>query len=263
MNKNILILGEGFLSKGIKKNISKKFRLFIIGRKKINFFLSNKNKFLDLINKSKISIIINCIGNTRKNLDFDEYVDSNIKIPIKFLNIITNTKLIFINFASQDEDKVKDYFENKLLPKNNHINYALSKSILTRILKKNVFNNYIMNLKIPIIYGFDAPKHMLFGEALEMQSLNKHFVINNPNYLNNFIHIGELVKILELLLDSRKFIKKYYYDVISNNKPQKVYDFIKCHFPEIKIKLKIQLKKKKIKNQTLVTKNKSIINFFK
>lgn len=263
MSNNIIILGNGFLGKGIKKNISKKFKVIVIGRKKISFFLTNPKKFLELIKKNNISVIFNCIGDTRKNLDFSDYIDSNIKIPTKILEIISKTNLTFINFSSQDEDKVKHYFEKKLSPNDNSSNYAISKSIFTKILEKNLFDNYVMNLKIPIIYGHDSPKHMLYGEALEMYSLNKNFIINNPNYLNNFIHIKELVKILELLLNTYILKKKYYYDVISDNKPQKVYDFITNHFPKIKVKMNLNSNKNKIKNYTLITKNKLIINFFK
>lgn len=239
------------------------FKTIIIKRKKINFFLLNSNKFLDFINEHKIAVIINCIGESRKNLDFSKYIESNIKIPTKILSIISNKKIVFINFSSQDEDKVDKFFEERIFPKNNKSNYAISKSILTKILQKNIFNNYIMNLKIPVIYGDNAPKHMLYGEALEKYSLNKYFFIKNPYYLNNFINIKVLVKILELLLVKQSFKKKYYYDIVSNNKPETVHSFITFHFPKIKIKMNLSYDKKNMNNSTLITKNNSIMKFFK
>ena len=239
------------------------FKTIIIKRKKINFFLLNSNKFLDFINEHKIAVIINCIGESRKNLDFSKYIESNIKIPTKILSIISNKKIAFINFSSQDEDKVDQFFEERIFPKNNKSNYAISKSIFTKILQKNIFNNYIMNLKIPVIYGDNAPKHMLYGEAVEKYSLNKYFFIKNPYYLNNFINIKVLVKILELLLVKQSFKKKYYYDIVSNNRPETVHSFITFHFPNIKIKMNSSYNKKNMDNRTLITQNNSIMKFFK
>ena len=88
---------------------------------------------------------------------------TNIKIPTKILKIIKNKKIVFVNFASQDEDSVIKFFENENYPENSKFNYAISKYIFTIILKNNFFNNYILNLKIPIIFGYKSPKHMLYN----------------------------------------------------------------------------------------------------
>ena len=263
MSHNILILGDGFLGDGIKSYLNTNYNLNVINKKKINLFLSDSKKFLQYIDKHKIKIIFNCIGNSKKNLDFSEYIEPNIKVPLKILHILANKKITFINFSSQDEDKVDQYFEKKIFPKGNIYNYAISKFIFTKIIKANFYNNYIINFKIPVIYGPNSPKHMLYGEAIEKYSQNKFFLIKNPNYLNNFIHINELVRVIEILLDKKIFKNKYYYETISNNKPQTVYDFISINLPNIKIKLSQKMKKKAILNSTLKTKNKSIIKFFK
>lgn len=260
--KNILILGDGFLGNGVFKNLSQQFNKKIFNRKKIIFYLKNEDKFIKYILKTKIKFIINCIGNTKKNLDLSEYIEPNIKIPTKILKIIKNKKIVFVNFASQDEDSVIKFFENKNYPENSKFNYAISKYIFTIILKNNLFNNYILNLKIPIIFGYKSPKHMLYGEAEEKNYYNKYFTIKNPNFYNNFIFMGDFVKLVENYLKIYK-PKKYRFDIISNNKPQKVYDFIKLHFPDLKIKLKSKLKQKIKINKTLKTKNKFIINYFK
>ena len=263
LSHNILIIGDGFLGNGIKSYLNTDFNIVVINKKKIKLFLSKSKIFLQYIEKHKIKIIFNCIGNSKKNLDFNEYIEPNIKVPLKILSILANKKITFINFSSQDEDKVDKYFEKKIFPRGNIYNYAISKSIFTKILKKNFYNNFIINFKIPVIYGPNSPKHMLYGESIEKDYQNKFFLIKNPNYLNNFIHINELARVIEILLDKKIFKNKYYYEIISNNKPQTVYDFISTNLPNIKIKLSQKIKKNAILNSTLITKNKSIIKFFK
>lgn len=262
MKYNVLILGSGFLGSGIKNNISKKFKTKIINKNKIHHFIKNSNKFSEFLIKSKINIIFNCIGDTRKNMSFKNYINPNIKIPLKILHLISKTNITFINFSSQDEDKVKSIFKKKLFPEYNNYNYAISKYIFTMILKKNLFENYIINLTIPIIYGKKSPKHMLYGEAEECFKRGKKFVIKNPSFLNNFISMQDFVNIIELLILNLLYKKKYCHNVISNNKPQTVRDFVLSKFPNIKIDNKIK-KKISVKNKTLITKNKLIIDYFK
>ena len=262
-NHNILILGDGFLGSGIKSYLNNEFNLIVINRKKINSLLSSPKIFLQYINRHKIKIIFNCIGNSKKCLDFNDYIEPNIKVPLKILYILSNKKVTFINFSSQDEAKVDKYFEKKKSPRGNIYNYAISKSIFTRILKENFYNNYIINFRIPVIYGSNSPNHMLYGDALEKYTLNKFFLIKNPNYLNNFIHIHELVRVIKILLGKKIFKKKYYYEIISNNKPQTVYDFISTNLPKVKIKVSKKIKENITPNSTLITKNKTIIKFFK
>ena len=260
---NSLILGDGFLGKGILKFLPNKNKLITLNRNKLVNLIKNESKFLDLIKKKNIKIIINCIGNTKKNLDFNDYIYPNIKIPILILNIKKNKKITFINFASQDEDKVEKYFQSKEITKSNKFNYAVSKNICTKLLQNNYNNNFIMNLKIPIIYGELSPKHMLFGEAEYCNNLNIQFKINNPYYLNNFISIKDLSNILGILINKNLFKKKYYYTEISNNKPETVINFIKNHFPNLKIKLPKNHITKFKDNKTLITNNRVIINYFK
>ena len=260
---NLLILGDGFLGKGIFNYLSKNKNVTIIKRKKLVNLIKSEIKFLDLLKKKNTKIIINCIGNTKKDLDFNSYVNPNIKIPILILNIIKKKKITFINFASQDEDKVEKYFQSKEITISNKLNYAVSKNICTKLLQNNYNNNFIMNLKIPIIYGEYSPVHMLYGEAEQCHKLNKQFKINNPHYLNNFISVRDLSNIIEILIDKNLFKKKYFYADISNNKPEKVINFIKKHFPYLKIILPKKYIGKFQNNKTHTTTNKIIINYFK
>ena len=70
----------------------------------------NYNKYLEkFIIKNGINLIINCVGQTYKNLDLYEYVYPNIILPLKILRWIEGKKILFIHFSSTEEILINSY----------------------------------------------------------------------------------------------------------------------------------------------------------
>ena len=250
----ILILGNGYLSRSIKKFCKDETKIFI--HKKNTYMKKNYNKYLEkFIIKNGINLIINCVGQTYKNLDLYEYVYPNIILPLKILRWIEGKKILFIHFSSTDEILINSYFISKLRPPKN-LNYGLSKKIISLLLKKNK-NNYIYELMLPSIYGGNFKSKNLYGN---LTNKSKTYV-KYPNNITNFINVSDFNNIFWLLISKYNFKKRYKFDYISNNKPKSVKNFI---IDEGLYKFAtFNSNQKKIIDNSIYSNNKNIKDYFK
>lgn len=215
----ILILGNGYLSKSIKIFCKDHTKLYI--HKKNIYMKKNYEKFLEqFIIKNQINLVINCVGQTSKKLELNEYLYPNIVLPLKILRCIENKKILFIHFSSTEELLIDNYLKSKLRPPQN-LYYGLSKKIISLLLKKNK-NNYIYEIMLPSIYGGDVESKNLYGNLIHKNNT----YINKPNNITNFIKISDFNNLLWLLISKYNFKKRYVFDYLSDNNPLSVKKFI-------------------------------------
>ncbi len=195
MNKNILILGKGFIGERLQKELNCK-----IDGSMINCF-SGAEK---LVKKYSPKIIINCVGITgRRNVDDcelekDATILANSFVPIILAEIClrNNVKLVHISSGcifNYDYEKDKPIKENsqdyffKLF-------YSRSKIYAERPLEALArdYNILITRIRIPLLNAKD-PKNVLdklikYGKVID--------IANSVTYIPDFIRaVKHLIKI--------------------------------------------------------------------
>jgi len=257
-NTKVLTLGNGYLSKSIEKNFPFKKNYYTHSKKKIlsKTYFSSLEKFIE---EKKIKIIINCIGNTSKNQNFDSYYIPNILLPLKILDLIKNKKILFVNFSSTDETIIKNFLKDQVPPPKEY-NYGLSKKILSIIIK-NKTNNYILNIILPVVYGNSIKTKNLYNSIISNNRNRKITFIKFPSNISNFIKITDFCNLLWILINNYNYSKRYLFESISDNNPITVKNFVLKNFK--KKYLRFNNRQEKVLNKSITSNNKLVVNYFK
>lgn len=219
-----------------KKRIAvlKKFNNFSFKRVDINSFTQIENIF----KKKKFDYVFNLAAQAgvRYSIEYPrKYIDTNIK---GFFNVIEcakkfKIKRLFyassssvygenINFPLSEKEKIK--------PKNI---YALSKKINEEIslIYKNFYNVRSTGLRFFTVYGEWGRPDMMMLKYISSYYKKKSFeLFNYGNHHRDFTYIGDVVKILEILLLKHSKLPPHEILNICSNKPlnlKKVISFMR------------------------------------
>ena len=188
MKKKILILGSsGYIGKKLSVKFKKKFIIFNSINKK-NTFVEVK-KFLI---KNKIKYIINLINNNRQGIKMIRY-NKNL------LNIIKNQDIKIIFFSTSliygltnkpvnEQAKIKPFDD-----------YTRNKSNIEKLYKNSKTNYKIVRLSN--VYDDEFKKKGIFENLINcVKKKNIYIKFNNLEIYRNFIHINDVVNMLEKLI---------------------------------------------------------------
>jgi len=195
MNKNILILGKGFIGEGLQRELNCQ-----IDESIINCF-SDAEK---LIKKYKPKIIINCIGITGSRyvddceLEKDATLLANSFVPVMLAEaaLRSNIKLIHIgsgcifNFNHNKDKPLKESSQNYYFD----LFYSRSKIYAERAIEvlSKKYNILITRIRIPLL-NTKHPKNILDKLIKYKQIID---VSNSVTYIPDFIKaIKHLIKI--------------------------------------------------------------------
>ena len=229
--------------------ILKKYKNFKF--KKIDICINKKVESIFKLNKFDFIFHFAAQAGVRYSIDYPrKYIDANIN---GFFNIIENSKKfnvrrLFYASSSSVYGENKNYPLNekeKILPKNM---YALSKKINEEI--SFIYNNYyklkLIGLRFFTVYGEWGRPDMMMLRFISSFYNNKTFkLFNYGNHQRDFTYIGDVVKIMELLLKNQKKLNENdVYNICSNNPINliKIINFMKKNGINPKIK-KISLQK--------------------
>jgi len=195
MNKNVLILGKGFIGERLQKELNCEIDASII------------KSFKDadrLVKKYKPRIIINCIGITGKHnvddceLDKDQTLLGNSFVPIMLaeLAVRNNIKLVHIssgcifNFNYQKDSPIEEASQNYFFK----LFYSRSKIYAEKALETLArdYNILIARIRIPLLNA-KHPKNIL-DKLIKYKKIID--VPNSVTYIPDFIQaIKYLIKI--------------------------------------------------------------------
>ena len=188
MKKKILILGSsGFIGKKLSVKFKKKFIIFDSINKK-NTFVKVK-KFLI---KNKIKYIINLVNNNCQGIKMIRY-NKNL------LNIIKNQDIKIIFFSTSliyglTNKPVNE--QAKIKPFND---YTRNKSNIEKLYKNSKTNYKIIRLSN--VYDDEFKKKGIFENLINcVKKKNIYIKFNNLEIYRNFIHINDVVNMLEKLI---------------------------------------------------------------
>ena len=203
----ILILGSsGRLGNLLYKSFKSKHQVFNNGLKKRKYDISNFNRIQKLL-KNNLDLIINCSGDTnienceknklklaKQENSFRKFISLANKKKIKFIQISTDHMYDNPNFNKSSNEKTKPkinnyYTKNKIALEN----IALKKNAL--ILRTNFFS-------------FTMKKHLV-SNLLKNVEMHKSINLAYDQYFSP-LNIFTLVKILETIIDQRKFFSGIY-----------------------------------------------------
>ena len=228
---------------GLKKKrlkILKKYKNFKFYKIDIN----NQNKLEKIFKKNKIDFVLNLAAQAGVRYSIDhprKYIDTNI---LGFYNILENStkyKIKRLFYASSSSV----YGENNNFPlrEDENVNpkniYGLSKKVNEEV--SQIFNKYYSlkctGLRFFTVFGEWGRPDMMMMKYINAHFKKKTFQLNNfGKHIRDFTYVGDVVKILYLLIKNHKKLKSADVLNICSNKPVKLNKIIKL------------MKKKNIKN---------------
>ena len=263
MKKKNLILGSsGFIGKKLSVKLKKKFIIFNSINKKDSF-----EKIKKFLIKNKIKYIINLVNNNRQKIKMIKYNTNLLNIikshDIKIILFSTSLIYGFTNKPSDERAKIKPFN-----------NYTRNKSSIERLYKNSKMNYKIIRLSN--VYEDEFKKKGIFKNLINcVKKKNIYIKFNNLKIYRNFIHIDNVVNMLENLIlnydtieekiinfggENLKlkniitlFNKKFRTKVMVKINKNKIYD------PSVKINSK--LSNKLFKNKKLTTLNATLNKF--
>tara|TARA_B100001057_G_scaffold501302_1_gene623609 strand:+ start:26661 stop:27620 length:960 start_codon:yes stop_codon:yes gene_type:complete len=237
-NTKYKIIGVDNLNNYYDVNLKKK-RLSILRKfKNFSFIkadLNNKSIIEKIFKKNKFDFVFNLAAQAGVRYSINhpsKYIDSNI---VGYFNIIENCKKFKIKrlfYASSSSV----YGENtnfplkeseKIYPKNM---YGLSKKINEEM--SNIYNHYyglkVTGLRFFTVYGEWGRPDMMMLKYIDSYFSKKVFKLYNyGNHTRDFTYIGDVVKILELLIKKHKKLSNFDILNICSNKPVNLNEIIK------------------------------------
>ena len=188
MKKKILILGSsGYIGKKLSIKFKKRFIIFNS--------INKKNKFVKVkkfLIKNKIKYIINLVNNNRQGIRMIRY-NKNL------LNIIKNQDIKIIFFSTSliygltnkpvnEQAKIKPFDD-----------YTRNKSNIEKLYKNSKINYKIIRLSN--VYDDEFKKKGIFENLINcVKKKNIYIKFNNLEIYRNFIHINDVVNMLEKLM---------------------------------------------------------------
>ena len=282
-NKKIKVIGIDNLNDYYDPKI-KRTRLGLLKKNKNFKFLKidicNNKKVEQIFKKNKFNFVFHFAAQAGVRYSIKhprKYLDANIN---GFYNIIENSnknniKRLFYASSSSVYGENKNYPLNekeKILPKNM---YALSKKINEEI--SSIFNNYyklkLTGLRFFTVYGeWGRPDMMMLQFISSFYNKKEFKLFNYGNHERDFTYIGDVVKILDLLLKNNSRLKENDVYNICSNRPinlLKIINFMKKNGINPKIK-KVSMQQADIlkthgdnKKILSITKFKNFINWQK
>ncbi len=249
-NKKIKVIGIDNLNNYYDPKI-KRARLRLLKKNKNFKFLKtdicNKKKVDQIFKKNKFDFVFHFAAQAgvRYSIKYPrKYLDANIN---GFYNIIessnkNNIKRLFYASSSSVYGENKNYPLNekeRILPKNM---YALSKKINEEI--SSIYNNYyklkLTGLRFFTVYGeWGRPDMMMLQFISSFYNKKEFKLFNYGNHERDFTYIGDVIKILDLLLKNQKKLKGNDVYNICSNRPInliKIINFMKKNGINPKIK---------------------------
>ena len=229
-NNNFEIFGIDNLNNYYDVNL-KTARLKILKNYKKFYFkkidINNNYEVEKLFKKYKFDFVFNLAAQAgvRYSIEFPrKYLDTNIN---GFFNIIENStkyKVKRLFYASSSsvygENKNFPLKENeKITPKNM---YALTKKINEEI--STIYNNYyklkVTGLRFFTVYGeWGRPDMMILKYIGAFYKKEEFKLFNFGNHERDFTYIGDVVKILDILIKKHNKLKNHEIFNICSNKP--------------------------------------------
>ena len=219
---------------GLKKKrlkILKKYKNFKFYKIDIN----NQNKLEKIFKKNKIDFVLNLAAQAGVRYSIDhprKYIDTNI---LGFYNILENStkyKIKRLFYASSSSV----YGENNNFPlrEDENVNpkniYGLSKKVNEEV--SQIFNKYYSlkctGLRFFTVFGEWGRPDMMMMKYINSHFKKKTFQLNNfGKHIRDFTYVGDVVKILYLLIKNHKKLKSADVLNICSNKPVKLNKIIK------------------------------------
>ena len=219
---------------GLKKKrlkILKKYKNFKFYKIDIN----NQNKLEKIFKKNKIDFVLNLAAQAGVRYSIDhprKYIDTNI---FGFYNILENStkyKIKRLFYASSSSV----YGENNNFPlrEDENVNpkniYGLSKKVNEEV--SQIFNKYYSlkctGLRFFTVFGEWGRPDMMMMKYINAHFKKKTFQLNNfGKHIRDFTYVGDVVKILYLLIKNHKKLKSADVLNICSNKPVKLNKIIK------------------------------------
>ncbi len=203
-NKIIILGSNGFISRNLIKNLSKK-KVKHIGINRTNCNLENKSSIKILkkiINKNDIIVFIAANAPVKNS----KMLYSNIKICENICNAIGSTKLTKLIYVSSDAvymDTKKKINENSICQSDNlHgvMHYTREQMLI------NTIKSPICIVRPTLVYGLDDPHNgygpnSFFRNAIKDQDIK---LFGNGEELRDHINIDEVTNILTQIVKSKK-----------------------------------------------------------
>ncbi len=254
-NENILITGgNGFIASELI-NFLKKKKIFIITKKKITKkYKKHKNYICDLTNKKQTFLVIKKIKPkfvyhlawhgipkfNKSNFIMNKRITNNL---IYALNKIDCKKIIVsgscLEYGTSGISKKENANINKI---DNELGIQKNKirNIFQKKLRKDI---KLIWARIFYVYGKNSRAgSLLHSIRLARLENRKDFFINNPNNLNDFIFIKDVITALDFIKQKQNISSIIN---ICNEKLISNYDFVKKYFMRKKHKIDIKFMNKK------------------
>tara|TARA_B110001452_G_C15241025_1_gene429667 strand:- start:5795 stop:6655 length:861 start_codon:yes stop_codon:yes gene_type:complete len=202
----LFIGGNGFLGKtlvnsfkSIENSISnsllygvKSYPKKTIDNSLDHYFLTDLNE-LELLSKINIDIVINTAVLYGRN-DDQKLWETNVKMPLKLIEVIKNPDCLFINFGS---------FYTKHLDYVKLQNYRDSKIALREGLKKLEKRKTVL-LHLEHIYGNYDSKNKFVAKMLDLLTRNVDEIeLTECCQKRDFIHVSDVVQLIHLIINQR------------------------------------------------------------
>ena len=243
MRSKILITGaSGFSGFNLAKNLSKKYEIFSLGKKKIKikkiiFYKQELKKKIQI--NLKVDAIIHTAYEVPQKYNPNKLFNHNVVIMKNILDFATNNDIKNIVFFSS----MSVYLKNKkiineksnLIKKSSDDNYGLSKIECENMLKswsnRNELNKVLV-LRLPGIIGDGSHNNFISNLANAILKKKKIHIYNLKKKFGNIIHIDIISKFLENNI--KKLNDKFLVLNLTSHSPIKVATILKLFLQKFK-----------------------------
>lgn len=207
--KTILIIGaHGFIGKKLRKKLNNKFLLICPSKKKLDITnFSSLNKYF----KKKIDIVLNLSGQISSNNQVMKkvIVKGNKNILKAVINSSQNTE-VYLFSSTLVYGHAKKYVSKKARYKPID-SYSRYKVLAEKVYLKSNINYKILRVS----HVYDENKKGIIKNLIKSTIDRKKIILPNLNMNRNFIHLIDLVALVEKII--LKKTKKKIFDIENEN----------------------------------------------
>ena len=226
MEKKILILAStSFIGKNVKKYLEKKYTIFCIDRKDVDF--KNQELLKIAIKQVDPEIVINCcgiVGSSVKNENLNDYdiLNENIILNTNILNSCKNLNIkkiiVFSSYRLFGDDIHENYDETDIQKTNINYNigYLTSKKVLDSQIKLFMrdYKIDVVCLLMTNIFGCEDDFSIngrivpsMIANIKQHMDTNSDMIVNsNKNTLVNLVFVDDISKIVELCIFTENIV---------------------------------------------------------